>query len=356
MMGPRVSEISRRQPPRRPHDQRTTSSDSDPLPRRNITNKSVRVGDHRSPRGSQSDPPNHKKLGTRISDLENQLGQAQQELKSLKQQLASAEAAKQEAQEKLHKGNKKQPAKPEAQTQASNIHDKCPSRGDEVTEDPHRETDVFEVPVEKTSIELDHPSADNEKDTKLTEPEKPSIEEVARKNEEISQLKVMVEEKEKEMKLMSHENECLKKQVEDAATKMASNEEEMLSKLHKLEEELMVSKANVLELNVKLEATEEAKETLEAEMKKLRVQTEQWRKAADAAAAVLSGGVDMDNGRNISDRCGSMDKHFNGIFDLGSPGASDELIDDGLGGGGGGKRKVSGIKMFGDLWKKKGQR
>jgi hypothetical protein len=45
-----------------------------------------------------------------------------------------------------------------------------------------------------------------------------------------------------------------------------------------------------------MKAVEEAKEALEAEMKKLRVQTEQWRKAADAAAAVLAGDMEM-NGR-----------------------------------------------------------
>ncbi|XP_019052574.1 PREDICTED: interactor of constitutive active ROPs 4-like [Nelumbo nucifera] len=45
--------------------------------------------------------------------------------------------------------------------------------------------------------------------------------------------------------------------------------------------------------------------------KKLRVQTEteQWRKAADAATAVLADRMEM-NGR-VTERCGSMDKHLN---------------------------------------------
>jgi hypothetical protein len=62
-----------------------------------------------------------------------------------------------------------------------------------------------------------------------------------------------------------------------------------------------------------MKAVEEAKEALEAEMKKLRVQTEQWRKAADAAAAVLAGDMGM-NGR-IYKRCVSMDKQFGGVFE-----------------------------------------
>ncbi|KAH6824300.1 interactor of constitutive active rops 1 [Perilla frutescens var. hirtella] len=95
-------------------------------------------------------------------------------------------------------------------------------------------------------------------------------------------------------------------------------------------------------------------------MKMLRVQTEQWRKAADAAATVLSGEVGM-NGRRISERCGSMDKHYGNAFEpifggyagyIGSPGLAEDSDDT----YGGGKMKGSGIKMFGDLWRKKGNK
>nr|XP_023905366.1 interactor of constitutive active ROPs 4-like [Quercus suber] len=92
-----------RQSPRGPNPLRTSSSDSDSLHHRPITDRSPKLGDRRSPRGAQSDPVSQKKLGTRIADLESQLGQAQEELKILKDQLASAEAAKKEAQEELEK-------------------------------------------------------------------------------------------------------------------------------------------------------------------------------------------------------------------------------------------------------------
>ncbi|KAG6383256.1 hypothetical protein SASPL_157002 [Salvia splendens] len=89
-------------------------------------------------------------------------------------------------------------------------------------------------------------------------------------------------------------------------------------------------------------------------MKMLRVQTEQWRKAADAAATVLAGDAEA-NGRRISERCGSMDKLSVNTFDhvggytgyVGSPGLMDDR-DDIFGG-----EKRKGIRMFGDLWKKK---
>ena len=63
----------------------------------------------------------------------------------------------------------------------------------------------------------------------------------------------------------------------------------------------------------------------------------------------------------MSERCGSMDKQFGSIFGLvvggytgfvGSTGLGDDS-DDGFGSG---KRNGSGIRMFGDLWKKKGQK
>ncbi|KAK5803263.1 hypothetical protein PVK06_030907 [Gossypium arboreum] len=77
---------------------RPSSFDSEPFHHRPITDRSSpKFGDYHSPKGAtQSDPLNQKKLGTRIADLESQLGQAQEELKNLKDQLASAETTKKE--------------------------------------------------------------------------------------------------------------------------------------------------------------------------------------------------------------------------------------------------------------------
>ncbi|KAL5572012.1 hypothetical protein UlMin_021609 [Ulmus minor] len=377
----RGSEVPQRPTHRGPPHLRTSSSDSDPLHHRPITDRSPKLGDRRSPRGAQSDPINQKKLGTRLADLESQLGQAQDELKTLKEQLASAEAAKKEAQEQLEKKTKKpivveieevQENHPPMGIQESNKIDSTHS--EEVADDKEEETDVFEVPIEKLAIE---PKVENSplteevhKDSKLndisSEPtatlelEKLSLQELASKNDEINMLKANLEEKEKEAEVFGKENESLKNQLNEATKNMSSaqaKEEEMTLRISQLGEELETSKKNEAQLNEQLKTVEAAKEALETEMKKMRVQTEQWRKAADAAAAVLAGGAEM-NGR-ISERCVSMDKHFSGSFEpaaggyagfVGSP-AYD--FDDGFGGG---KRKSSGIKMFGDLWKKKGHK
>ncbi|PSS16039.1 Interactor of constitutive active ROPs like [Actinidia chinensis var. chinensis] len=363
----------RRESPRVLQPLKTTRSNSDPLHHRPIPDRSPKIGDRRSPKGPQSNPLNPKKFGTRIADLESQLGQAQEELKTLKEQLASAEEAKNAAQEQLEKKTKK-PSDPKL----VEVQDKHPPTGDqesnntashEMPDENQRETDVFEVPMEKASVE--EPKVEyrqlidqQDEETKPSpEPEKPTFEDLAMKNDEINLLKANLEEKEKELEVFCRENESLKNQVKEAALEMSASrtkEEKMSSRLNQLGRELEASADNEVQLKEKLEVVEGAKEALEAEMKKLRVQTEQWRKAADAAAAVLADGVEM-NERRMSERCGSMDKQFGSIFGpavggytgfVGSPGLGDDS-DDGLGNG---KRKGSGIKMFGDLWKKKGEK
>ncbi|EOA35444.1 hypothetical protein CARUB_v10020647mg [Capsella rubella] len=320
----RGSELSQRQSPRLRTSSSSTASDPHHLSRP-TQDQSLKLGlDRRYSRsgGPHTDPLTQKKLGSRISGLESQLGQAQEELRLLKQQLAKAEAAKKRAQEELHKKKPKKPNPP------------VPER-DNIPGDRHQETDVFEVPVEKTK-----------------EGEKLKTDELASKEDQINVLKARLYDLEKEKLSLNEENEGLKNQLKKMDSEMSTakaKEGGIASKVSQIEEELQESNETMAKLKKKLESMEEAKESLEAEMKKLRVQTEQWRKAADAAAAVLSGGVEM-NGR-FSERCGSMETHFAGRF-VGSPGMADDS-DDGLGSG---KRKGSGMKMFGDLWKKKGQK
>ncbi|XP_059662805.1 interactor of constitutive active ROPs 4-like [Cornus florida] len=376
----RGSEMPQRQSPRVPLQLRTsTSSNSDPL-QRPVAGRSPKLGDHRSPRSVQSSTSvNQKKLGSRLSVLESQLGNAQEELKILKEQLASAEAAKKEAQEKLKKTQdpleieEKRP--PSIEIQESNKEDN--SVPYEIIDVNQQETDVFEVPLEKVTMEsiakLDQPTSEEDFESKpvsistespaIPEPEKPSFVDLALKDDDINSLKANLEDKEKELEVFCQENESLKRQLSEASLEMTSaraKEEEMTIRLTQLEQQLGESKATAVVLTEKLETVEGANEALEAEMKKMRVQTEQWRKAADAAATVLAGGVEL-NGKRISDRCGSMDKHFSSMFEIpvggyagfmGSPSQADDS-DDGYGSG---KRKGSGIRMFGDLWRKKGQK
>nr|XP_043624981.1 interactor of constitutive active ROPs 4-like [Erigeron canadensis]XP_043624982.1 interactor of constitutive active ROPs 4-like [Erigeron canadensis] len=372
----RGSEMAQRVSTRGPAPLRTSSSDSDPLHHRPMTDRSPKLGDRRSPRSAHSEPLNQKKLGTRIAGLETQLEQAQGELKILKDQLASAEAAKKEAQKELEKRTTKPAVSspvPVQDTRSSpsenRVLDNENSQENETPDENQKETDVFEVPVEIVSLEpkVERIELSDESKVKVKgndlpgSPEKPSVNEVLNsKDEEICSLKVKIEENEKALEVFGLENEGLKSKLSEAnvvITSAKAKEEIMNQKLTQIEEEFKKSKKDGIQLKEKLQEVEVAKEILETEMKKLRVQTEQWRKAADAAAAILSGGVEMGEGRRVSERCGSMEKHYGGVYDgyngfVGSPGMGDES-DDGFGNG---KRKGSGIRMFGDLWKKKGQK
>lgn len=353
---------------RGPAPLRTSSSESDPSHHRPMTDRSPKLGDRRSPRNAQSEPLNQKKLGTRIAGLETQLEQAQGELKILKDQLASAEAAKKEAQKELEKRtthtkpavSEPEPVQDFRSSPSETTHDsnKEMSQDHENPDEIQKETDVFEVPVEMVSLKS--PMAESPAKPMNMSPESPQKlhfqEAMAAKNEEITSLKSKLEAKEHGLVELGQENQNLKHQLREANVQISSGkakEEKTNLKLTHLEEELKKSKKDGNELNKKLKEVEGAKEALETEMKKLRVQTEQWRKAADAAAAILAGGVEMNDGRRVSERCGSMDKHYGGVYDgyggfVGSPGGGlgDECED--------GKRK--GIRMFGDLWKKKGQK
>ncbi|KAI3921847.1 hypothetical protein MKX01_005536 [Papaver californicum] len=369
----RVSEVPQRLSPRPPlHLRTSSSSESDPL------HRSPKLSDRRSPRSAQSDPLHQKKLGTRVADLESQLGQAQHELKKLKDQLALAECAKKEAQEELEKKKKKPVNNPSPDIKGNTVSALPPTDiqeareeireiPDKSSEENSKETDVYEVPV---NTELVEPKVESTKpyhelpdvvefeEGEIKHAEKscePPENALGLLEDEINLLKIKLKEKEEECELLRVNNESQNTQIIEAAMAVASaqaKEEETASKLKQTGLELEESKANAGRLKQQLEATEGQKAELESEMKKLRVQTEQWRKAADAAAAVLSSGIDM-NGR-IGERCGSMDKQlFSGGYTgfHGSP-YNDEL-DDVFGGG---KKKGSGIRMFGDLWKKKSQK
>ncbi|KAF2589041.1 hypothetical protein F2Q70_00041591 [Brassica cretica] len=315
----RVSELSQRQQAPRLRTSSSTSASNHPN-RLITTDRSSKLGvDRRSP-GARSDPLGQKRLGGRISDLESQLGQAQEELRLLKEQLASAEAVKKKAQDELLRDNNK-----------SKKPNPLALDRDEIPGDVQKETDVFEVPVEKIEL-VEEEEADKS----------------GAKEDEIKMLKAKLYDMEKKHESLGKENESLKNQLSDSASEMSdvkANEEEMASKVSRIGEELEESRAKTAHLKERLESTEEAKAALESEMKKLRVQTEQWRKAADAAAAVLSGEFEM-NGR---DRYGSGEKCFaNGLFDPSAvvgfvePSGMGDDSEDGL--------------MFGELWKKKGQK
>ena len=157
---------------------------------------------------------------------------------------------------------------------------------------------------------------------------------------EVVELKAKLAEKDTEIAALAAENAELKKQAEEAAEAAKKAEEEAASKAAQAEHDLKEGAAREARMGEQLRASEAAREALDGELRRLRVQTEQWRKAAEAAAAVLGG-----------------DNHLTGLAGNGNGwGSPATMPDDGDDEGFGGKRKGAGIRVLGDLWKKKGSK
>uniref|UniRef100_A0A8I6WIA1 Uncharacterized protein n=1 Tax=Hordeum vulgare subsp. vulgare TaxID=112509 RepID=A0A8I6WIA1_HORVV len=108
------------------------------------------------------------------------------------------------------------------------------------------------------------------------------------------------------------------------------------SKAREAERALMDSAAREARLAERLRESERAREALEAEARCSRVQSGQWRKAAEEAAAVLGGA-----GHQVCAR-GAEETEEDKLRDAGDEGSS-------------GKRKPAGgaVRLLADLWKKR---
>lgn len=319
-----------------------------------------------------------------MAELETKLGKVQDELKKLREQLASAEAAKKDAQvaleeAKKHVGSAKgspaaspscptTPAAVEGEKKTEQLKVVEPATDDDEEESGINSpaTDVFEV-VRTESGDKENQSSvvvaeDGEevscgdkaaamiaeKEEVEVEETKTMIEEedsnasaaaivVEKENPEVVELKAQLMAKDMEVAALTADNAELRKQAAETAKRA---EEEAEARAFLIEQDLKEHAAREGRLGEQLRASEAAREALEAEMRRLRVQTEQWRKAAEAAAAVIGGDAHL------------VGHHGNGNG-WGSPAT---MPDDGDDEGFGSRRKGAGIRMLGDLWKKKGNK
>ncbi|CAL9074748.1 unnamed protein product [Musa acuminata var. zebrina] len=320
----RASELPQRQPQRAAPLHLKTNSEANSHQR--SVDRRAKPEDRRSPRS----PLHEKKRGTGVSDVETKLGEAQEELKMLRDRLALAEAAKLDAQRALEMAKKQIPSdipvvKAEEEENLLLQHD---SEGtSEVTQeakieeesvDSARTTDVFEVvaPTEPTNVENDDHSKPGEEAT-VTEKEEEEEAKTAVENEKYGKDQ-MVDKKEEQQRggvelpnlldlveledttevgIVLEENVFAKTTAESQTVRTAdaarAKEEELAEKLRSTEEELKQSREKAELLTEQLQAAVGAKSMLEEEMKRLRVQTEQWRKAAETAAAALAAGDDV---------------------------------------------------------------
>ncbi|XP_050368478.1 interactor of constitutive active ROPs 3 isoform X2 [Argentina anserina] len=172
----------------------------------------------------------------------------------------------------------------------------------------------------------------------------------------VSDLKAHLMDKETELQSISDENEMMRVKINKSETDKSKAKEEVvaeveaarcaereaLMKLGIVMEEADKSSKKVARVTEQLEAAQAASAELEAELRRLKVQSDQWRKAAEAAAAILSSG----NGK-IMERTVSMDSNnYHVPGKLGSP-YSEDMDEEMLK-----KKNGNMLKKIGVFWKK----
>ncbi|KAM6593381.1 hypothetical protein CsatA_001084 [Cannabis sativa] len=173
----------------------------------------------------------------------------------------------------------------------------------------------------------------------------------------LSELKASLLDKETELQSITEENESLKMEIKNKETERSkvndetaaladaakAAEREALMKLGYATEEADKNSRRAARVTEQLDAAQASNIEMEAELRRLKVQSDQWRKAAEAAAAMISTG---NNGKLV-DRTSSLDNTYN---PMDSP-YSEDMDDDS-------PKKKNGnmLKKIGVLWKKGGQK
>ncbi|GAB2285119.1 hypothetical protein Dimus_019572 [Dionaea muscipula] len=169
---------------------------------------------------------------------------------------------------------------------------------------------------EVLNMKLDKSISHAEKDHELEK-------ELRKLREDVAELKANLMDKETELQNILEENEMLKTEaakrkvpnnsrnhdsvaaeVDDASR--STEQQEALAKISQVMEEADKSNKKAARVSVQLEAAQAVNAEMESELRRLKVQTDQWRKAAEAAASMLSAG----NNGNFLERTGARDSNF----------------------------------------------
>lgn len=156
--------------------------------------------------------------------------------------------------------------------------------------------------------------------------------------EENGKLKLEINKRETDIGV---ENDSFFAEIEASRAK----EQEAMAKLGCMMEEVDKSSRKAARASEQLELAQAANAEMEAELRKLKVQSDQWRKAAEAAASMLSPG---SNGKFV-ERTGSLplDNNYSPIGGRISSPYLDDYDEDSYK-----KKNGSVLKKIGVLWKK----
>ncbi|GAB2233694.1 hypothetical protein Droror1_Dr00002923 [Drosera rotundifolia] len=166
---------------------------------------------------------------------------------------------------------------------------------------------------------------------------------------EIEELKANLMDKETELQNILEENAILKieamRRETDRSTENAVSseleasraaEQEALAKLSQVMEDADKSNRKASRVSEQLEAAEAVNAEMESDLRRLKVQADQWRKAAEAAASMLSAGNNGKLEGNLSPIAGRISSSYLDDYDDDSPK----------------KKNGNVLKKFGVLWKK----
>lgn len=152
---------------------------------------------------------------------------------------------------------------------------------------------------------------------------------------------------------------CAQEKITEALAKAeAANarEEEAIEKLKVANLEMENSSQRANRSLEQLEAAQAANLSMEAEMKRLRIQTEQWKKAADAAATVLAAAHNGELNGKLVERSASLDTHLLSDSDVLNMKLTSPIMSDDMESSPTSKKKNAMLRKIGDLWKKRSQK
>ncbi|CAM8912954.1 unnamed protein product [Rhodiola kirilowii] len=199
----------------------------------------------------------------------------------------------------------------------------------------------LEAELKKVKADMEELLAKQKKENdkpRLSDKENVWAMELKKARASLAETKACLLEKEKLLEAIEEEKEKLKLEIRNLETEKttAIKEAAVLAEAEK------VSAARMTQAVGQLDAAQAANTEMEAELRRLTVQCDQWRKAAEAAAVMLTTG----SGKYIG-RSESLDSSYNTIGrHLGSP-DSDEMDDDTSK-----KKNGSMLQKIGVLWKK----
>ncbi|KAL3636206.1 hypothetical protein CASFOL_020753 [Castilleja foliolosa] len=131
------------------------------------------------------------------------------------------------------------------------------------------------------------------------------LEELRASGKENELERIELKKLETQLRSVIEENETLKSEIEKNKIERSKENDEVLMKIGSLADEAAKSSKKAERVAEELDATQVSNSEMEAELRRLKVQSDQWRKAAEAAAAMLSS---VNNGKYV-ERSGSMEHH-----------------------------------------------